>query len=257
MTLQSIKPIGWTFALWLFWILPGNAQQPDQLLKEADAAFQAKDYQSAIEAYQKLIDAGYRQAKIYYNQGNSYAALGDRGHAVISYERALRLNPHDRDTRHNLALISKPVEDAITVLPPFFLTRWLQSVATIASASAWAWWSVLFAWILLGAVVAYIWLYHRITRTVTGPLVIVSLVLLLCSFAFGWYRNVLLHDHSLAVVIREQTEFKYAPEANSETVHSLLAGTRLEVVDTISNWYKVILTNKDEGWVEKFNVEKL
>lgn len=254
---------GWTIKAWLTGVLilvlmlRGTSQEPGQLLASADAAFQSGDYSTAIESYQNLIGEGYRQAEIYYNLGNCYSAKGDRGHAVINYERALRLDPHNRDTRHNLALISKPVEDAITVLPAFFLTRWLQAIANLASVTSWAWWTILFSWLCLGSVIAYIWFYHRISRAITGPMVIASLAIVLVCASMGWYRNHLLHDHSIAVVIKDQTEFKYAPEDNSETIHSLLAGTRLELVDTISNWYKVILTNKDEGWIEKSNVEQL
>lgn len=124
---KRIMTSGWTIKAWLTGVLilvlmlRGTSQEPGQLLASADAAFQSGDYSTAIESYQNLIGEGYRQAEIYYNLGNCYSAKGDRGHAVINYERALRLDPHNRDTRHNLALISKPVEDAITVLPAFFL----------------------------------------------------------------------------------------------------------------------------------------
>ena len=44
------------------------------------------------------------EAAVYYNLGNAQFQLRDFTAAIESYESSLRLNPHDADAKHNLAL---------------------------------------------------------------------------------------------------------------------------------------------------------
>ena len=43
-------------------------------------------------------------AKTAFNTGNALFRQGDMEHAIESYKQALRLDPHDRDAKHNLEL---------------------------------------------------------------------------------------------------------------------------------------------------------
>ncbi|MCB0657602.1 MAG: SH3 domain-containing protein [Saprospiraceae bacterium] len=241
----------------MLWVIATLHASDTATLQQAAEAYQAKDFRTAANQYEALISAGYTDAGLYYNLGNCYAAMHDRGRAILNYEKALRIKPYFRDARHNLMLVSQPVEDVIAVLPPFFLVRWLRAAANVLTVTGWAVLTILLSWVVLAMLIIYIWFQDRLSRSWSLPLGILTLSLLLFSAGLGWYRNHLQNDDSVAVVMQEGSDFKYAPEENSETIHALPAGTRVELVDTIGAWYKVILTNKDEGWVEKSAVEHL
>ncbi len=70
----------------------------------AGAAYEAGRVAEARDAYARLAAAGTRTPALCYNLGNACWRLGERGRAVLWYERARRLAPRDEDIRFNLAL---------------------------------------------------------------------------------------------------------------------------------------------------------
>ena len=56
-----------------------------------------------------------RDADLEHNLGNALLRAGKPGEAVLHYERALRLDPRARDTRHNLELAEKGLADGATL----------------------------------------------------------------------------------------------------------------------------------------------
>lgn len=74
--------------------------------QNAAAAYSRGDYQTAIEIFDSLTADGI-SAPLFYNLANSYAQAGQRGRAVLNYERALLLAPGDSDIRGNLELVRR------------------------------------------------------------------------------------------------------------------------------------------------------
>lgn len=74
----------------------------------AQAAYKAKDYQSAVMLYQNL-QANNTSEKVILtrNLGNCYFHLKNYDAAIEAYKEVLRNDPNDNDTRYNLALAMK------------------------------------------------------------------------------------------------------------------------------------------------------
>lgn len=70
------------------------------------ALYKLGNYRRAATVFRTSILKGEipNQADAYYNLGNAQFQLRDLTASIKSYENALRLNPHDADTKHNLAL---------------------------------------------------------------------------------------------------------------------------------------------------------
>lgn len=84
-----------------------------QLLNEASRFFQqataqreqtksADLYRKAVLRFEKLIEDGVVNGKLYYNLGNTYFQLHDLGRAILNYRRALVYLPDDDNLRQNL-----------------------------------------------------------------------------------------------------------------------------------------------------------
>ncbi len=71
----------------------------------ANNYYQEKDYQKAIENYQK-IKSKELQFKTLHNLGNSYANIKNIDEAIKSYENALKIK-ENQDTKFNLELLKK------------------------------------------------------------------------------------------------------------------------------------------------------
>ncbi len=70
------------------------------------ALYKKGRYTDAAAAFQRSILKGSfpNEAAAYYNLGNAQFQLRDLTAAIESYKSSLRLNPHDVDAKHNLAL---------------------------------------------------------------------------------------------------------------------------------------------------------
>ena len=68
-------------------------------------------YLEAADTYKKMLTEGQESAQLYYNLGNCYYKLGENTQAILNYERALLLNPADRDARYNLQMAQSQAVD--------------------------------------------------------------------------------------------------------------------------------------------------
>ena len=69
---------------------------------EANALYRAGNFAAARRSYLEVVDSGVEDARIYYNLGNACFKSGKLGEAILWYERARRLLPHDEDIEANL-----------------------------------------------------------------------------------------------------------------------------------------------------------
>jgi len=73
----------------------------------ADAIYKQERYAEATALFDALKDNAPTEtdlAKVYHNLGNSLVKEQKLEEAIAAYKSALRINPNDKDTRHNLAL---------------------------------------------------------------------------------------------------------------------------------------------------------
>lgn len=70
------------------------------------AFYKKGKYKDAAAAFQRSLLKGNfpNEAAVYYNLGNAQFQLRDLTAAIESYKSSLRLNSHDADAKHNLAL---------------------------------------------------------------------------------------------------------------------------------------------------------
>ena len=76
-----------------------------QLQQNAQAAYQDKDWDKAVDYYGTLSQRMPDDAEIWFRLGNSYARLNKHGAAIQSYQQALNRDPKNSKTWHNLGIV--------------------------------------------------------------------------------------------------------------------------------------------------------
>lgn len=227
------------------------------LEKEAAQQYQAGDYAQAIESYTQILSGNQESADIYYNLGNAYYKTGNMAKAILNYERALLLRPGDKDVKYNLAMAQRNTVDDIKVLPELFLVRWYNALVTTLTTDQWAYISVfLFLCFLVMAVV----FFHATSITVkklgftTG---IIFLFLTGMTILFASKQNARMVARNDGIVMTPSVIVRGAPNDSGTELFVIHEGLKVQVVDSLGEWYNIRLADGNEGWIPQLDVEKI
>lgn len=96
--------------------LEGSYNLGNALYKQGKFPEAAQQYQLIAEQSRRLLEEGnpediQRLSEVFHNLGNIGMANQDYARSVEAYKQSLRLNPKDDETRYNLALAQKLLED--------------------------------------------------------------------------------------------------------------------------------------------------
>src|SRR6266446_10664972 len=78
--------------------------QSDAQFAKANQEYADHNFKEAIDGYDQLVRSGQWSANLFYDLGNAYFRVGDFGHAILNYERALALDRHHPEADANLRI---------------------------------------------------------------------------------------------------------------------------------------------------------
>lgn len=224
----------------------------------ADGAshYKSGEYEEALEDFleaEKMAEG----FAINYNIGNTYYKLNQIPECILYYERALKYQPANEDLLYNLRLANDRIVDKIETLPRTKLNRWWREFRYGMGPDGWG--LIALAWSLLSAFLLFVFFYSRrlgIKRFgfYGGILALVLMILstTLAKSAYE-YRN----THNSGIVFPDKVDVKGEPREESTIVFVLHAGTKVEIVQQVDNWYEVQLASGNRGWMEATNVEEI
>lgn len=222
-----------------------EVSDPGGVFREGTAAYQAGDYAQAATLYRQLADGGFASADLFYNLGTAELRAGRRGEAILWYERALRLDPHDADVQFNLAEAMKGNLDKVvgTREETPFIERVGERVPDGVAGAVFA-----AAWVL--ALVALI--LRRLqarargallgVALVSGTVAVMSAVLLWTAW---WHRT----QARYAVVTAAVAAVREGPAADFRAAFEIHEGLKVRVVREQQGFLRVRLPNGTEGWI--------
>lgn len=254
------KPAGAAVALALFLSIPAASFAQDLLpvaWTSGCEAYAAGDPGAALVEWKKIEDEGKVSADLYYNMGCASFKLGDLSHSVLYFERALKEDPSHPDAKANLDYVGTFLQDRIEEVPEFFLVGWIKAFEGSMKSDGWAVLAlVMFALFLAGASVFL--LSGRRGRAgragFFSAIVSVLLCVLFLSFASNLRREA--SSERRAVVVAGVSAVRSAPDSNTGTdLFILHEGARVDILDSIGEWYNVSLSDGRQGWISAGEIE--
>lgn len=220
----------------------------DSLWNRAGEAFAAGQWQNALNYYQMIEGENLESADLYYNLGNTCFKLDDIAHAILYYERALKLDPAHADAAHNLEIVRQMTLDKIDVVPDFILVSWFRHLRQGLSADAWAWITL-----ALAALVGLLFLLFRLggstaLRTVSFIAGCVFAVLTVFTFVFSLQQKHAITRQDSAIVTTPVCSVKSSPAEGGKTVFVLHEGTKVRILDNVGDFAKVEIADGRQGW---------
>ena len=244
----------------LFYLLlsPSLQSSAYALTKQnADDEYKKGNYQQAIKDYEELIRLQ-PSADLYYNLGNAYYRTENTTQAILAYERALQLNPGDKDTRFNLEFARSKTIDKITPESEMFFFSWYRSLVHLMSVDMWARIAVASIVLALLLLLVYLFASRLWMRQVSFYGAIIFLLVFLAGNFFAWQQKQQVEGRRGAVITAPSVSVKKTPGKTGSDAYVLHEGTHVTITDrSIANWFAIRLDDGRDGWLPVKSVEEI
>ena len=215
---------------------------------QANAAFDQKNFDSAIEGYRLLLERDVRQPVVYYNLGNAYFKNNKIGMAIAAYRHCLKIDPSFNLAKENLSYVRKYTVDRVEDKPKGFLLN------------IWFWMTGIFSaeGFFVFAIISYWGLCLIITLMVIGlgKKEFLSYLLIL-SIAMFILSAVITHsviDETIntkwGVITVASAELREGPGEDFTKIFTGHEGLEFKVLSRRQDYCLVELANGLKGWIK-------
>lgn len=222
-----------------------------------DSAYAAGDFATAAAIYEKLLDSC-ESSVLYYNLGNAYFKEEDVAHAVLNYERALLLDPSNKDIRFNLDLARSKTVDRASEKVEIFFVRWFHNFASILSLDGWAWVAIVTFLLFICSISVFIFGKKRGIKKIFFIFAVLFLILSICANAIGHSQKQRLTVRENAIVMDPSVVVRSTPSATGTDLFVLHEGRKVSIKDdSMESWKEIELEDGNVGWIESKSLERI
>ena len=219
---------------------------PQEQFDKASKFLEKGDYDQALPIYEDLLRQGFESPALYYNLGNLYFRKGERGRAVLWYERAHRLSPRDSDIEFNLDLARSHLKDADEDI--------LEKIVRFFTPTELGWTFTTLMWIFFGVLGASIagWIvsegFSRIAIWFSGSLLLIVALWFGAGIAYARMAD--------GIVVAPPGEVRHGPGNDFAVGFTVPEGSRVQVLARRPDWVQVGVPQQGlKGWMPAGDVE--
>ena len=249
-----MKVVVYIFALFISTI---SVAQNDTLFKAGNTLYNEGKYAEAIDKYETILESKQHSAALYFNLGNAHYKLNNIAPSIYYFEKALQLEPNDKEIQNNIAFARNMTIDAIDVVPEVGFSKLFKNLTNTMSFDNWAYTSIMT--MLLFVILYLIYYFSHSTRkkrlTFIGSTSFLLLTCVTLFFAFNKF-NIDKNDRP-AIVFSQEALVKSEPNLRSEESFRLHEGTKVQILDTVKNWKKIKLSDGKTGWISSEDIKAL
>ncbi len=232
-----------------------NGFTDENTFQNANSFLANKEYDKALDLYQKIENQQYYSVGLFKNMAISYAGLNKDALAILYYEKALKLSPRDADIKADLGIVIKRNPELDEAISPFFLIDLWQSFTSFFSPTIWSIMSLLF--IGLAGFVLFIKIpLPGMDRKSYTYLVASFCIALICIFA-AYSAHHRQYNQDKMIVTESLVVLKTGPDTTSPDVENLPTGAKVSIKDSLGEWLQVITSNGDIGWIKTNQAQRI
>ena len=210
-----------------------------------------KDYKEnrfaeAAAAFSRVADEGIKNGKLFYNLGNAYLKNGDIGNAVLWYDRALKLLPHDPDLKFNYEYAQSLTKDekADKELPLFrilFFWKYLLSPTRIQ------WAAIIFNLIFWSLTAARMIRRKNHFQTIGHVILALGLIFTLTAVYNDYEANFIKE----AVILPAKVSIRSGLTDDATELFVLHAGAKVKIDKEKDDYIRIAFSEGKIGWIKK------
>ncbi len=239
----------------VFFISVSSFASNDTRFDKANELFQNQKYSEAITTYEEILSSGMESGEVYFNLGNAYYKAGNLPKAILNYERAKLILPHDKDIAYNLQMVNSQITDKLETVGEFFLISWFKNFRNTTKSDTWAIISIVtFA---LGLLLLAIFMFTRSKSIKQIAFFSAIILILVCitSISFSAKQKNMLTKRNSAIIFEPSVTIKSSPSVSGTELFILHEGTKVKVLESVSDWYRIQISDGNDGWLPSSTVE--
>jgi tetratricopeptide (TPR) repeat protein len=228
-------------------INPQEMREGDaEVIRQANAAYEAGDYANAINLYNALLAVGTQDSRVYYNLGNAYYQNRQLGQALLQYRRAQAISPRDVEIQSALTrvrLLRLDIQGDETI-PVDVIATLTSGILTLAELS----WIVLAVWVGFFSLVMGVLLWPEWRGTLRVP-VVLSLIVLGTGFLLlgcRWYSD---SHRPAAAVVEHTVAVMSGPGSDYVELFRLHEAAEMRLLEKRGDWIRFVLPDARQGWL--------
>lgn len=225
-----------------------RTQDYNTIFFRANNFYKEEKYDAAVQEYEKLIGAGLRSANIFYNLGNSYLRTGNKGKAIIYYERAFRMRPRDADIRSNLDFARILVEGSSgNYSEPWYYRVFLFLRGFLSTGEMTLLVSILYFLVVILVILSILFRAQRKLLYYFIAAFCMILFVVLPSFIGSVYRSEFQKE---AVIMVNEVEVRFEPNDDATVHFKLHEGAVIQITRLQGDWHQIRRYDEKMGWLK-------
>ncbi|HNQ27943.1 MAG TPA: tetratricopeptide repeat protein, partial [Aquaticitalea sp.] len=207
--------------------------------------------------YETILKDGKQSAELYFNLGNAHYKLDHIAPSIYYYEKALQLNPNDREIINNSVFAKNMTIDAIDTVPEVGFSKVMNEISRAFTFEGWGKFSISFMVLFVAGFLFYYFASTVFKKRATFVASALMLALAAVSLFFAFHNKELAANDRPAIVFAQESKVKSGPNLSSDEAFKLHEGTKVQILDTFNEWKKIKLTDGKTGWVPKDDIKAL
>jgi tetratricopeptide (TPR) repeat protein len=221
------------------------------LFQKGNESYEAGNFDQAIEQYQRILDLGIKNSKVFYNLGNACFRKNQLGKAILNYRKALALEPRDEDSMANLAFaklftldkIEEQRVNPLSNLLHWFVNLWSTDELTLFTSLFYC----------LSIAFGILILFGKKRRALLWGLSIMLFIFVVSSSSLA--TKLYFNSSKNGVLIAPQAEVRSGPGGDYTLQFTGHEGLEFQINEQAEGWYRISLPNGVKGWIPKDAVE--
>jgi len=240
---------------------PVWAQSLQRIFSSANESYFQGDFTSAAKHYEKIVEAGVRDADVYFNLATTYARLGEYGKAILFFERSLRIEPGNDAAEAGLTACrnllgkreaDKAGEAVVQTRPPLS-----DALVRPFSENLLAWLVLLFDLAFFLLLIALRVLQREAWRIGLGVATSLLGFLLVITSGGLIVKSEILKQGQAAIVLKDDAWIREGPDPRAQTRGKAQQGQSARILERETDYVRVRLSGGSEGWMKRSDVEAI
>ncbi|MGD9976175.1 MAG: tetratricopeptide repeat protein [Desulfatirhabdiaceae bacterium] len=209
-------------------------------------AYRENRFAEAVSAFSSLADDGIKNGRLFYNLGNAHLKNGDIGHAILWYERALKLMPHDPDLKFNREYAQSLTRDEkedreLALVRIIFFWKYLLSQTQIQ------WVAIIFNLIFWTLVTARMIQRKQYFQTPGHILLVLTLVFTLTAL-YNEYEAKYIRE---GVILPDTVSIRSGLTDDATELFVLHTGAKVKIDREKDHHIRIRFSEDKIGWIKK------